>query len=260
MVRGERRRLAAALFGALLLVGVEASARNETLQWTHADPSTVTGFRVYWRVDGSSTLNQFAPVLPPVSGNTYTYTAAGVPDTGGVWFSVRAYNAVGDSPSSNEICRGCGSTTPPPPPPPGTGAQSGISSLNLRDANTDSVLVANFTNQTITNGCTAIEIIGNAYLQSGGGSLSKRFDNGTPRCENTAPYAWEDDAGVGQFNCAASLQQNGSHTLVVTPYDGENCSGTVGTPVTVNFSVNISTTTPPPPDPIGTPGKPYLVQ
>lgn len=244
----------------MLLIGSEASARNEQLQWTHANPSTVQGFRVYWRLDGSSSQTQVSAGLPTIQNGRYVYTVANVPDTGGVWFSVRAYNAGGDSPSSNEICRGCGSTTPPPPPPPPPGGtpQAAISSFKLWNASTDQIAVDNFPdNGEITLSCAAIEIIGNTYLSNGGGSILKQLDNGQTVCENSPPYGWQDGATPGQFDCAAL--PGGLHTLMVTPFDGENCTGTMGISVDRTFTVN-APTAPPPPQQVGQPGKPYLVQ
>src|SRR5262245_25489929 len=148
MTRGlSRTRLAALCFGLLLLAG-EASARSERLVWNHANPSTVSGFRVYWRTSSSSTQTEVHAGLPTASGTSYTYTVANVPDAGDVYFSVRAYNTGGDSPASNEICRGpgvpCGTTPPPPPPPPpgggGGGGTGGITGFKLWNATTDQVI------------------------------------------------------------------------------------------------------------------------
>ena len=250
----------------MLMIGSEASARNEQLQWTHGNPSTVNGFRVYWRTSGSSTLNQVDAGLPAASGSTYSFTVASVPDTSDVYFSVRAFNAGGDSPPSNEICRGpgvpCGTTSPPPPtdPPPTGGAQSAIDSFKLWSGAT--TLDADFRDSdVITASCAAIEIIGNPYLSSGAGSILKQLGNQSI-CENSPPYGWKDGSTPGQFACMDALA-NQQHTLMVTPFDGENCSGTMGTSVDVTFTVNVGGTTPPPTEPtptLGMPGKPYLVQ
>lgn len=249
----------------MLVIGSEASARNEQLQWTHANPSTVQGFRVYWRTSGSSTLNPVDAGLPAASGSTYSFTVASVPDTSDVYFSVRAFNAGGDSPPSNEICRGpgvpCGSTPlPPPPPPPTGGAQGAIDSFKLWNVST--IIDADFEDSdVITASCAAIEIIGNAYLSSGAGSILKQLGNGQVVCENSPPYGWKDGSIPGEFACMDALA-NGMYTLMVTPFDGENCSGIMGTSVDVTFTVNVQGTTPPPTEPttLGTPGKPYLVQ
>jgi hypothetical protein len=267
MVRGLRTtRLAATLVG-MLLVGSEASARNEQLTWMHTDPSTVNGFRVYWRTSGSSTQNQVNAGLPAQSGNSFTFTVANIPDTSDVYFSVRAFNTGGDSPSSNEICRGpgvpCGTTTtpPPPPPPPTGGTQASITGFKVWNASTDTVLIDDFQNgATISASCAAIEIVGNSYLVTGNGSVRKSFDNVVGACENTSPFGYPDGGAVGQFDCEAALT-NGSHSVSVTTYDGKDCTGTAGAAAIRSFSVSVGgSTTPPPPAALGTPGKPYLVQ
>jgi hypothetical protein len=248
----------------MLLIGSEASARNEQLQWTHTNPSTVDSFTVHWRTSTSSTTDVNAG-KPSQSGNTFTFTIPNMPDTGDVYFRVSARNAGGPSPQSNEICRGpgvpCGTVTPPPPPPPpppgGTTPQASISSFKLWNATTDTVITSSFqSGGTITASCAAIEILGNTYLANGGGSIRKDF-GGQSICENAPPYGWQDGATPGQFDCAAFT--NGNHSLMVTPYDGENCSGTQGTSVELDFTVNVPTA-PPPPQAVGQPGKPYLVQ
>jgi len=253
----------------MLLVGSEASARNEQLTWTHANPSTVNGFRVYWRTSGSSTQNQVNAGLPTANGNSYAFTVANVPDTTDVYFSVRAFNSGGDSPSSNEICRGpgvpCGTTPPPTTPPPTTppptgGTQSSITGFKVWNATTDTVLINDFQNgATITGSCAAIEIVGNAYLVNGNGSVRKSFDNVVGACENTSPFGYPDGGAPGQFDCEAALT-NGNHSVSVTTYDGKNCTGPAGAAVTRSFSVSTGGSPPPPPAALGTPGKPYLVQ
>jgi hypothetical protein len=245
-----------------MLVGVEASARNETLQWTHPDPSTVNGFRIYWRTSGGSTQAVEAG-LPSVSSNTYSLTIANVPDTSDVYFSVRAFNTGGDSPASNEICRGpgvpCGTTTTPTSPPPPTDGGSGTSNVtfNLWDASTDTLVKTGFqSGDTITIPCAAIEIIsptggsvGKTLLNPSGGSVPGA-------CENSSPYGWENASAAG-FECATSLGANGSYQLTVTTYGLKDCTGSASS-VMLNFSVNVGGS--PPPTGLGEPGKPYLVQ
>jgi hypothetical protein len=256
MFRGlSRTRLAALLFG-VLLVASEASARSEQLRWTHGNPTTVSGFKVFWRLSSSSTQTEVAAGLPTVQNGAYTFNVT-VPDAGDVYFSVRAYNTGGDSPASNEICRGpgvaCG-TTPPPPPPPPPPTGSPVSGFRLLNATTDQVLDTDFQNgETITTSCWAIEIVAS-------GSLSKSLDGTQGTCENSSPYGWYDGGATG-FECAPALA-NGSHTLTVTPYSGYGCTGTALAPVTRTFTVNVSGTPPPPPPPagLGAPGKPYIVQ
>lgn len=125
----------------------------------------------------------------------------------------------------------------PPPPAPSSAA---ITGLALWDAITDTVLDPDFTNgDTISSSCVSIEIKANAYVQANG-SVGKVLDNGSMLCENYFPYAWEDDAGVGQFNCAPSLSADhkGSHILTVIPFEGKGCTGPAGPPVNTSFTIN----------------------
>jgi hypothetical protein len=66
------------------------------------------------------------------------------------------------------------------------------------------------------------------------GSVIFKVDGVNFRTENGAPYAIAGNTGSNYDPWTPSL---GNHTLVVTPYSGSNGSGTVGTPITVNFSV-----------------------
>ena len=138
-----------------------------------------------------------------------------------------------------------------PPPPAPSSPQAAIVGFALWDAQADGLIDANFTSGEVislaAHGCTAIEVLGNAYLAtSNSGSVTFSFDgqdlggcSGVPGLafENTAPYTWEEDSGAGSFECAASLTQPGSHSLTVTPFDGDNCSGLQGTSVTLDFEV-----------------------
>lgn len=145
-------------------------------------------------------------------------------------------------PSSNSPCESGiynedGTVSPPPvnvPPSP-----AAITGLALWDAITDTVLDPDFTNgDTISSSCVSIEIKANAYVQANG-SVGKVLDNnGNMLCENYSPYAWEDDAGVGQFNCAPTLTQKGQHILTVIPFEGKGCIGPTGPPVSTSFTVN----------------------
>lgn len=262
-------RFAAALVFALAF-GAEAFARTETLRWTHTDPSTVAGFRVHWRAGSGATTSEDAGIPSRDSAGIYSYSIV-VDDAADVYVYLTAYNSKGlTSNPSNEICRGpgvpCGGggggTTPPPPPPGGGGtdpAQAAITGFRLWNASTDTVLDSSFvsgdTIPILEFSCVAIEIVGNSYLQTAG-SVKKQFDGSGGDCtavgsthENNPPFAWEADEGPGKFACAASLRVAGPHTLTVTPYDGDDCTGAAGAPVTVQFQT-LS---------LGAPGRPFLV-
>ncbi len=146
----------------------------------------------------------------------------------------------------------------------------------LWNAAAGTVIDSDFTSgeqfSVIEYGCTAIEVIGNAHLSSlhSPGSVQFNFDGQTPTTcsqpglthENDPPYAWEADFGEGQFGCAPSLTEVGRHTLTVTPYDEDDCSGVEGPSVVLSFDVvdpDNPGDTPPSPGTIGTPGRPTLV-
>ena len=140
----------------------------------------------------------------------------------------------------------------------------------LWNAQSDVKVDSNFTNgeqiDLAKYGCTAIEVLGNSTLNAAGpGSVHYVFDGQNTGCssvglthENTAPFAWEKDEGVGKVACASTLKLPGTPSLKVTPYSGDNCTGTAGTPVTLLFEVVA------PPgsgssDTLGQPGRPFLV-
>jgi len=282
-------RLAAALLCVFAFSG-EASARTELLRWTHPNPSTVTGFNVRWVPSGGSTTLVSAGLPVPDASGVYSFNVT-VPDSADVWFTVSAFNAGGESPGSNAICRGTcstsggttsggtggttgGGTTGGGTTGGTTGPQAAIAGFKLWNASTDTVLDSNFVSNDVIatgNNCVAIEIVGNGYLNAGSGSLMKTFKkaDGTTLsgCENAYPFGWEDDAGVGRFDCALSLVNSGTttvtDTLTVAPYDGKNCTGTAGTPVVLTFGVaggqSVPTTPPTNTPTLTAPGKPTLV-
>ena len=280
MARGLHLTRFAAVLLCVLAVGAAASARNETLRWQQpANTAAFTGFKVYWSASSGTSGSMDAQLPTPDGQGVYSSTVSGVPDLDDVTFRMTAYNAAVspavESSPSNSICRGpggaaCGTSsggTSGGGTSTGGGtsatSQSAILGFKLWDASsagTDTVLDANFTSgKTINNSCTAIEIIGNDYLNAGSGSVLKQFDNSSTVCENNPQFGWEDGGSAGQFACANSLTVAGAHTLVVTPYDGKNCGGTAGSSVSLSFSVNVSSTPPPAAGSLGVPGKPYLV-
>jgi hypothetical protein len=265
----QRAGIALCLTAALFFASV-ASARTERLRWTQT--GAVDSFRVYAGLASNSLTTTLNVGLPPKdSTGAYYYDMSSLADTATVYFAVSAWSGGLESVQSNVISRvgitsgGGGTTTPPPTG--GGGASAAVVGFALWDALSDTVVDASFqSGDTISDNiraCAAIEIKGNAYLNADGpGSIKKVFDGVDKGCtgiyvENMYPFGWEDDASVGQFPCAASLTAIGGHTLTVTPYDGDNCSGTAGTPVTVNFTVSGPSSTP---STLGAPGQPFIVQ
>jgi hypothetical protein len=273
MSRSAKRASTALCLAAAILSASAASARTERLRWT--DTSTaVDNFSLYWGLASGSYTSSLQVGVPAKDSTGAFYYDIVVNDADTIYVTVTASIAGLESARSNEIVRaGITTTTPPPPttpPPTSATAQSAIVGFSLWNALTNTVVTQNFqsggTIPDAIRNCASIEIHANAYLNATGpGSIKKVFDGVDNGCSSTAahsfensyPYAWEDDAGVGQFACAPSLSAVGNHTLTVTPYDGDNCSGLVGTPVTVSFTV--SGPAPPSTTTIGAPGQPYIV-
>jgi hypothetical protein len=266
-------------------VDAAAQTRVETVRWWHPNPSAVDGYKVYYGTSsGSYTTSTDVGIPATDSQGAYTYGLS-VPSSQTVYIAITAYAGNQESPFSNEKVRvgtqggtgggtggggtGGGGTS-------GGGPQAAIQGFTLWNADSDTVIDSNFQSgdqiSLDTDGsCLAIEVVGNSYLAASNspGSVMFAFDGNVPNAcdtpgtthENEAPFTWETDTGPGQFECAASLTQPGTHTLTATPFDGDDCTGTMGTPATVQFQVVAPTsgggTTVPPT--LGEPGKPYLV-
>jgi hypothetical protein len=267
--------LSAALFG-----GGDAAARTERLRWTQGG-GTPDGFRVYVGTASRSYSSQIDVGVPPTDAEGAYFYDLAVPDAQSVYVSVTALANGAESLFSNERFRsapstgGGGGTTPPPPPPPPppSGASGAVTGFALWNAATDTLIDGSFVSgEKITlpgQSCVAIQILVNPHLDTlnAPGSVKRVFDGQESACtsmgvthENNAPYAFEKDLGPGAFECAASLTLVGNHTLTATPFDGDDCTGAQGTPVTLSFEV-VNSTAPPPPPPaptLGRPGQPML--
>ena len=264
MKRPGRRANTALCLLAVILCASAASARTERFRWTEA--TTVASFKLYWgNASGSYSTSQNVGLPAKDSTGAYYYDIL-VADTATIYATVTATSGGLESVKSNEISRApsTGGTTPPPPP---TTASAAIVGFTLWNALNDTVVDSDFrSGEAISDavrGCASIEIKGNAYLNgSGAGSVKKVFDGVNNGCsgngvENSPPYAWEDGGTAGQFACAPSLSAIGSHTLTVTPYDGDNCSGLAGAPASLSFTVTGPSSTG---STVGAPGQPYIVQ
>ena len=257
-----------------------AQTRTETLRWSHGDPAEVQGYKVYYGPGPRNYDQELDVGLPPLDAtNAHVYDLV-VPEGDSIYVAVTAYNQDEESAFSNEKYRpgvGGNSDPPPPPPPPSGDAQSAVIGFALWNADTDQVVDSDFRSGEVidlaTQSCTAIEILGNSYLDQAQspGSVYKVFNGNALSCnqaptshENSAPFAWETDRGPGRYDCAVSLQAVGQHTLTVTPYDGDDCGGEAGESVTLTFEV-IDSNAPgdPPgggePGPLGQPGQPQLL-
>jgi hypothetical protein len=269
------QRIIALAFSMTLAFALDAFAqtRTETLRWTHPASSDVTGFKVhYGPTSRNYTVTQDVGIPAAVSG-AFEYQIQVAADAD-VYVAITAYDPDAESFFSNESCRGpdgaC--TTPPPPEEPPTdpnGPQAAVTGFVLWDAASDTVIDSSFQSgdqfSLADYGCTAVEIKGNSYLSgSGPGSVMYTFDGQEPSAcdepgatyENNSPFVWGVELSSSNFDCAPTLTQPGKHSLKVTPFDGDTCSGVQGTPVTVEFEILDSSTAP---ASIGQPGRPVLI-
>lgn len=265
-------------------LGATAQTRTETLRWSHPDPSEVVSYRVHYGPTSRSYDHFVDLPTPSAEGGVFAYDLE-VDAASDVWVAVTALNEDFESFFSNESCRGpdgeCAAEPPPDPPddpPPAPGEpRAAVIGFVLWDAATDTRIDANFESgeqiSLAEHPCVAIEILGNGYLSaSGPGSIMKAFDAPAPAaCDNpgvthedTAPFAWEVEAGPGRFECAPTLTQPGPHFLTLIPFDGDGCTGLQGASTTLTFEVvgSAPPDEPPPPDepePLGQPGQPQLI-
>ncbi|WP_045465309.1 PKD domain-containing protein [Sporocytophaga myxococcoides] len=115
-------------------------------------------------------------------------------------------------------------------------ATQAVVSLTLINADNDTDIM------TITNGTmidrTMLPTLNlNVRANTNPATISSvrfQMDGTFNRVESTVPYAMFGDNN-GNYNSGNFTL--GSHTLTATPYEGASGSGTVGTPLTVNFSV-----------------------
>ncbi len=263
MRRPGRRASFALCLAAAILSASAASARTERFRWTHANASSVDNFRLYWGLASGSPTSHLDVGKPAVDSTGAFYYDLVVADGDTIYAVVSAWSSGLESLRSNEISRAGITGGPTPPPPPTPGANAAIVGFSLWNAQSDTLLDSSFqSGEAIPDSvraCVAIEIRGNAYVNADGpGSIRKVFDGGDAVCERLYPYAWEDGTvTAGQFACAASLSAIGSHTLTATPYDEDGCTGTVGTPMSITFTVSGPSASPTPT--LGAPGQPYIV-
>jgi hypothetical protein len=112
-----RRGLRGALLAValLLLASTLASARTETLRWTHSDPSSVAGFVIYYGLSsGNYTTVIDVPPLQSDAQGIFTFGIS-VPDDATIYVAVTAYDDADQASGySNEGTRSPGSSEPDP--------------------------------------------------------------------------------------------------------------------------------------------------
>ncbi|MGI9432231.1 MAG: hypothetical protein ACR2PQ_08460 [Myxococcota bacterium] len=107
MQRCTTSRVAAAGFLlAFLVCASQASARQETLRWTHPDSETVDRFEVHWGLASRLYTSTVDVGIPQVIDGVFTQTLTVTPDDAVVFFAVTAVDATyGASQFSNERSR-----------------------------------------------------------------------------------------------------------------------------------------------------------
>lgn len=271
-----KRAMRTVLLGALavgLMAAGEADARTERLRWTHPDPSSVDRYTIHvGSASGQYDVTQDV-VAPPTDVDNNFYADVTVADDATVFVAVSAWGSGLESPLSNE-----GRRDAPPPPGGGgggggsTGPEAQIVQFALWNADTEELIDGDFQLDEAVfladTPCTAIVVIGNAYLESGSGPGSVRFtiDGGVPACtepgvshDDASPYVLGAEAGPFDIACADVLTVPGTHTLAAAPFDGDGCTGDMGATRLIRFDVVEEPVVPPPPQPLGQPGRPTLV-
>jgi hypothetical protein len=106
----------------LLMASTVASARTETLRWTHSDPANVAGFVVYYGLSSTdyTTVIDVPPLQPDAQG-IFSFDI-GVPDNATIFVTVTAYDDADlESGYSNERMRSPDPLEPTPAPDPAIG-------------------------------------------------------------------------------------------------------------------------------------------
>jgi hypothetical protein len=106
----------------LLMASTVASARTETLRWTHSDPANVAGFVIYYGLSSTdyTTVIDVPPLQPDAQG-IFSFDI-GVPDNATIFVTVTAYDdADFESGYSNERMRSPDPLEPTPAPDPAIG-------------------------------------------------------------------------------------------------------------------------------------------
>jgi hypothetical protein len=179
--------------------------------------------------DASGNYNAWTPTLGTHTIKATPYSGTGASGTVGTPLSV-SVSVVNTTTSSG--------TTSPTPTPTG----QAVTSITLVNADTDRD-IATLTNGYVIDfaklGTTRINFRANTNPATVG-SVKFGYDANTSfRVESGAPYAFAGDAS-GNYN--AWTPSLGTHSIKATPYSGTGASGTIGTAITITFTVVNNTT------------------
>jgi hypothetical protein len=256
-----------------LLAAGEAGARTERLRWTHPDPGNVDRYTIYIGSASRSYGTTQDVVAPPRDGTNAFFVDITVADDATVFVAVSATANGLESDLSNERRRDPEPSDPVDPPDPGP-AQAGVQRFVLWDATANVVADTNFETDEVVSltdlPCATIGVMPNTYLRTVGTPGSVRFSvNGeVPECtevevthDDDPPYALGSEASADNLACHELLTTVGTHTVSVTPFDGDGCTGAEGTTRMVRFIVEAGDPPAPDPEPVplGKPGRPTLV-
>jgi glucose/arabinose dehydrogenase len=121
-----------------------------------------------------------------------------------------------------------------------TTAGPAVTSLSLINADTDTTINTLADNATINLNTTPHINIG-ANTSGTIGSITFTLNGTKVRTESAAPYSIGGDTGVGMYNIWNV--NPGAYTLTVTPWSGQNGTGTAGVAITRHFTVTNTGTT-----------------
>jgi hypothetical protein len=126
----------------LLMAPAVASARTETLRWTHSDPPNVAGFVIYYGLSSGDYTTDIDVPAPQSDAQGIFSFDIGVPDDATIYVALTAYDGDGvESYYSNEGTRSPASQEPTPTPTPAAQACADIALVLHYDFATDEGVV-----------------------------------------------------------------------------------------------------------------------
>jgi hypothetical protein len=207
------------------LAAAAVSSSQVNLSWSDRSGDEV-GFRIERKIGTGGTYAQVATVGADVTDYPDTGLAASTTYV----YRVRAYNSSGESAWSNEAS----ATTPAAP------AGQAVTGFALINADTDQP-VAGY-DPLLSGAVLDLSALPTRNLNvrantspAAVGSVRFGYDgNANFRTENAGPYALAGDTGGNYY---AWTPASGTHSLTATPWSGSGATGTMGTPLTITFSV-----------------------
>ncbi|HYG78185.1 MAG TPA: DUF5060 domain-containing protein [Planctomycetota bacterium] len=203
-----------------------ASSSSINLVWSD-NATNETGFKLE-RKTGTGAFTQIALL----SANALSFSDSGLSASTTYVYRLRATNASGDSPYSNEAS----ATTQSAPAP-----TNAVTSFTLINADTNQPIAGY---DPLNNGATLnlatlptrnLNIRANTNPTTVGSVRFALDANSNYRTESAAPYALAGDSNGDYY---AWTPATGTHTLKATPYTGSSAGGTAGTALSISFTVS----------------------